>query len=208
MLKQTCMEQIWKQILGMIKETLPKEKTAQTNWGSVMGWAAAAAAVVGIFWMMNQQALLKEDLLIVQEEKSQLEREIITIETQLADAQEILAIIRSKEYDTYTLPGNQAVAPRAYAKVYYNKKDAVAYIDANGLPDAPREKVYQVWSLIMDPLTPSNMGLIASNNEVAPGIFRFSNVPTSEAIGITLEPAGGSEGPTLSQLYTLGQLGQ
>lgn len=201
-------ERIWEQILLAIQRPATSEGDTRTNWSSIIGWAAAVAAVAGIFWMMNQNANLEEELQIVQQEKIQLEQDMITAETQLADSQEILEILRSKEYNTYNLPGNQAVAPQAYAKIYYNSDDAVAYIDTNGLPEAPREKTYQVWSLIMEPLTPTSMGLISSSNEVASGIFRFDNVPPPEAIGITLEPAGGSEGPTLSQLYILGQVGQ
>jgi len=201
-------ERMWQQILQAIRKSAPQQNSSRTNWSTVIGWAAAVAAIVGVFWMMNQNTSLKEELQIVQEEKLQLEIENLTTETQLADAQDILEILRSKDYNTITLPGNQAVAPHAFAKIYYNKRDAVAYLDTNGLPNAPREKVYQVWSLIMDPLTPTSMGLITSSNEVASGIYIFNNVTALEAIGITLEPAGGSEGPTLSQLYILGQIGQ
>ncbi|WP_338038976.1 anti-sigma factor [Maribacter litopenaei] len=35
-------------------------------------------------------------------------------------------------------------------------------------------------------------------------VFTLNNPNESEAFGITLEPAGGSESPTLEQLYTLG----
>ena len=56
----------------------------------------------------------------------------------------------------------------------------------------------------MEPLTPTSMGLISTENEMGEGIFKFVNFPDAEAFGITLEPEGGSEMPTMSQLYTLG----
>ncbi|MEL6919223.1 MAG: anti-sigma factor, partial [Bacteroidota bacterium] len=37
-------------------------------------------------------------------------------------------------------------------------------------------------------------------------IFAVTNLNESEAFGITLEPAGGSESPTLEQLYALGTI--
>jgi len=106
------------------------------------------------------------------------------------------------------LPGNLAVAPNAYAKVYYNKQENVAYLDTRGLPETTRDKVYQVWSLTMTPLTPISMGLINPENEVDAdsGIYRFTNLPITEAFGITLEPAGGSKTPTMDQLYILGTI--
>ena len=88
--------------------------------------------------------------------------------------------------------------------MYFDKTNKVAYIDSRGLPEATTTKVYQAWSLKLDPLTPTSMGLLDQANEVEEGIYKFENVPDPDAFGITLEPAGGSESPTLTQLYTLG----
>jgi anti-sigma-K factor RskA len=64
--------------------------------------------------------------------------------------------------------------------------------------------VYQVWSLKMQPLTPTNIGLLDSFEEDENKIFRLENTNASEGFGITLEPEGGSETPTLERLYALG----
>ncbi|WP_368662289.1 anti-sigma factor domain-containing protein [Zobellia laminariae] len=64
--------------------------------------------------------------------------------------------------------------------------------------------VYQVWSLKLDPLTPTSMGLLKDFTEDENKIFTLDNPNQTEAFGITLEPAGGSESPNLEQLYTLG----
>jgi len=201
---------IWSHILTAISKvrTIRSADTDTSNWAAITGWAAAILCIGGIFWMLNQNNDLKDDLQVTSTENTELKDKVTTTEAQLAETSSILDVIRSKEYTSYTLPGNQAVAPEAFAKVYFNKKDKVAYIDAKGLPEAPRGKVYQVWSLIMEPLTPRNVGLLAIGTEVEEGIYRFDNVPDPEAFGITLEPEGGSEGPTLSQLYTLGTVGQ
>ena len=37
-------------------------------------------------------------------------------------------------------------------------------------------------------------------------IFAVSNTGDAEAFGITLEPAGGSQSPTMEQLYALGKV--
>ncbi|NND87691.1 MAG: anti-sigma factor [Flavobacteriaceae bacterium] len=201
-------DRIWQQILLHIRSDKTSQEPKGSNWIGILGWAAAIAAIAGIFWMMNQNQDLEDQLQIVQSQNSELEQLINSSEEELAEAEKVLEILRAQDYATFVLPGNQAVAPQAYAKIYYDKKDAVAYIDTNGLPESPREKVFQVWSLIMEPLTPRSMGLIEKRNEIAAGIYRFDNVPDPEAIGITLEPAGGSDTPTLSQLYILGQVGQ
>ena len=169
----------WTYILNSIRNVkeMGDSKVKTLNWPAITGWAAAILFMGGS-----------------------------TVENQLAENNKTLEILRSKDYQAYTLPGNQAVAPEAFAKVYFNKKENVAYIDVKGLPTPPRGKVYQVWSLKMEPLTPTSVGLIDSQNKTGEGIYKFVNFPTPEAFGITLEPEGGSEMPTLSQLYTLGMI--
>ncbi|MDT0555098.1 anti-sigma factor [Patiriisocius hiemis] len=199
---------VWSHILSSIRKIkkLNTRNESATNWSAIVGWAAAVACIGGIFWMLNQNNKLGDSLEITSTEKEQLLDELTITEADLAETNEVLDILRSKEYHAYTLPGNQAVAPQAYAKVYLNKETNVAYIDAQGLPEAPEGKVYQVWSLKMQPLTPTSVGLLASSDKANKRIFKFEGFPEPEAFGITLEPEGGSESPSLDQLYTLGTI--
>ena len=88
--------------------------------------------------------------------------------------------------------------------MYWKKDQEVVYIDALGLPEPPEGKVYQVWSLTLDPLTPTSIGLLADFVNDENKVFELQNPNKSQDFGITLEPAGGSETPTMEQLYTLG----
>ncbi|GEQ85916.1 hypothetical protein ULMS_14240 [Patiriisocius marinistellae] len=198
----------WTSILNAITRTrtLGKDTSSNTtNWGAITGWAAAIACVGGIFWMLNQNNELENQVTISTEERNMLEEELEASTDMLVANEALLDVIRSKDYKAYTLPGNQAVAPTAYSKVYFNNDTNVAYIDTKGLPEAPEGKVYQVWSLMLEPLTPTSMGLIDDNTLASNGVHKFENLKDApQAFGITLEPAGGSESPTLSQLYTLG----
>jgi anti-sigma-K factor RskA len=196
---------VWTYILNSIKNVRQLSDNKQrTNWSAITGWAAAILAITGIFWMLNQNNTLENRVEVTTTENEELKENLLNTETELAEANNILEIIRSKDYNTINLPGNIPVAPEAFARVYFNKNENLAYIDANGLPEAPEGKVYQVWSLILDPLTPRSMGLLDDMAKVEDGIYKFENIPDPEAFGITLEPAGGSETPTLTQLYTLG----
>lgn len=197
----------WTNILKAIRNASNKTedpKVRSLNWPALTGWAAAILFMGGIMWMLKQTNDLNNSLQVTTTENTILREEKSKAESQLAENNEVLEVLRSKDYQVYTLPGNQAVAPEAFAKVYLNKSENIAYIDTKGLPTPPRGKVYQVWSLKMEPLTPTSMGLISTENEMGEGIFKFVNFPDAEAFGITLEPEGGSETPTMSQLYTLG----
>ncbi|RFN60140.1 anti-sigma factor [Marixanthomonas ophiurae] len=200
---------IWSQILDNIRKVRSlSDRKPSTNWGAITGWAATILALAGIFWMLKEKNDLQDRVQYTTTQNIVLEENAEKAESQLAEANDVLDIVRSKEYNSYTLPGNQAVAPQAYAKVYVNKKDKIAYIDASGLPEPPRGKVYQVWSLTMQPLTPTSVGLLDTYSESETLLFRIDmgQVAATEAFGITLEPEGGSETPTMDQLYTLGEV--
>ena len=121
----------------------------------------------------------------------------------MASTKELLDAIRDKDIIAVPL-GGQGDFANSYAKVYWNKADNTIYLDAEGLPNAPEGKVWQVWSLTLNPLTPTSLGTIDEFNTDDNKIFAITNANESQAFGITLEPEGGSETPTMEQLYTLG----
>lgn len=198
--------QIWTNIIRAINGVrhLPQER--KTNWTAVTGWAAAIACMLGLFWSINEKNNIQNDFDKVNTQNVVLSEKNESFNQSLTEAKEVLAVVRDKDYKAISLPGNQAVAPDAYATVYFDEKEGIAVIDASGLPTPPSDKEYQVWSLIMEPLTPSSMGLINETTAISTEnkVYKFENLPETQAFGITLEPKGGSEAPTLSQLYTLG----
>ncbi|MAZ72770.1 MAG: anti-sigma factor [Flavobacteriaceae bacterium] len=207
---------VWTYILNTIRNVNNSSTTQRSfNWASVSGWAAAILLLGGLLWMLNQNNTLEQKVELTTTENSELEnklktteKDLIDTEKDLTDTESVLAVLRSDDFNTVLLPGNKDVAPEASAKIFYNSNNNVVYIDAKGLPKAPKGRVYQVWSLKMQPLTPSSMGLLEELNAVKPNLYKFDSFPTAEGFGITLEPKGGSETPTLSQLYVLGTVTQ
>ena len=197
---------VWERIVQFTQGVRPITTAKKRNWSSVTGWAAALLFFAGLAFMLKQNSDLKEKLRTVNTKNMVLQEKTSITEAQLANANDLLDIVRSKDFNVISLPGNTDVAPSAYATVYYNKDENIAYIDAKGLPKPPKGKVYQVWSLIMDPLTPRSIGLLEGIETADTAFFKVENVPSPEAFGITLEPEGGSESPTLIQLYTLGMV--
>ncbi|MGB0880259.1 MAG: anti-sigma factor [Polaribacter sp.] len=172
----------------------------KTNWTQYTGWVASLLIGSVLIWSIVQNNNLKEQIAL---EKKELENQIEKASTNLAEAEKLMAIFRDKDIISVPLAG-QTVSPNSYAKVYWHKKTENIYLDAKGLPDPPKGKVYQVWSLKLSPLTPTSLGTIDTFTTDNNKIFTINNANESEAFGITLEPEGGSETPTLEQLYTLG----
>jgi anti-sigma-K factor RskA len=164
------------------------------------GWAAAVLFGSLLIYTLNQNNNLKTQ---IANEKQQLEEQIDKAATSLAEAEKLIDVFRDKDIISIPLAG-QTVSPNSYAKVYWDKNKNSIYLDAKGLPDPPKGKVYQVWSLKLSPLTPTSLGTIDTFTADANKIFAIDNPNQSEAFGITLEPEGGSKSPTLEQLYALG----
>lgn len=179
---------------------LPKEKS---NWSNYIGWAASILLAAGLLWTYTENKELQSEISIASQANSILEQQIEDAKSSLEKSQELLTTIRDKDIQVVAL-GGQAVDPNSYAKAYWNKKEQKVFIDAQGLPEPPDGMVYQVWSLKLSPLTPTSMGLLEDFITDDNRVFALSNPNDSEAFGITLEPAGGSESPNLAQLYALG----
>jgi anti-sigma-K factor RskA len=175
----------------------------KSNWFKYVGWAASIALLVGSLWMYNQNNELKNAIEVANNKNVDLEEKISTANQSLAKTKELNTILRSKNIATITL-GGQAISPESYAKVYWNKDEQLAYIDVAGLPEPPAGKVYQVWSLKLDPLSPTSIGILEGFAADDDKVFALTNTNDSQAFGITLEPEGGSDSPTMEQLYTLG----
>lgn len=189
--------------LPLKKKISHKPKRTYRNYTAIAGWAASILLLIGLFMMYNANRELNERLTNLELQQSQLETQIVEARESAEKTRELLEALRSRNIEKVPLQG-QNFAPGAYATAYWNKDRAVTYIDAQDLPAPPPGMVYQVWSLKLDPLTPSSIGLLEDFEENSSRIFAVANTYDSEAFGITLEPAGGSESPTLERLMVLG----
>ncbi|WP_404828020.1 anti-sigma factor [Flagellimonas crocea] len=178
----------------------------KTSWGSYLGWAASILLAVGLFWMYTENSKLKSEIELTNQEKQSLEDILSDTQEEITSKETLLQEIRDKNVTVIAL-GGQTVSPSSYAKAYWNKEESKVIIDAQGLPEPPDGFTYQVWSLKLDPLTPTSLGLLDDFASQDSRLFTLENANESEAFGITLEPEGGSETPTLEQLYTLGAVG-
>jgi len=177
----------------------------RTSWFGWMGWAAAIGLAAGLWWVYRQYTNLNAEMELRSNEIQVLQDQIFQARSERDYSKHILQIFRDRDVTVVALEG-QDVAPDSYAKAYWDKNAKEVFIDAEGLPEPPPGKVYQVWSLKLSPLTPTSIGLLEDFSTDENKIFALSNPNESEGFGITLEPEGGSETPTMEQLYTLGSI--
>lgn len=194
-------DRIRKQLLEKHGVVEMKPKRGMSPW---IGWAAAIVLMFGLAYQYYEYNEVTKEVQTVTKERGKFEQMVASLEAKNTENEKALAVIRDKFSTVIQLEG-QAVAPEAYAKVYVNPNKKEIYVDIAGLPPAPAGKVYQVWALKLDPLTPTSIGVL-DNASKTNGILQVDNFDQAEAFGITLEPAGGSVSPTLEQLYTLGKV--
>lgn len=188
-----------------LKHTQVIEMNPRSNWSSYMGWAASVVLLIGLGYEFSKLNESQTQVVTTESEKSKLQEALVSAEIKNKQSQDALAVVRDVKNTIVNL-GGQAVSPTSYAKVYYNKETQVVFVDATGLPEPPEGKVYQIWALKLNPLTPTSIGLLenfASNDQ---RMFAVDKANGAEGFGITLEPAGGSLTPTMEQLYTLGKV--
>ena len=195
-------------LIKMIQEKefligLKSKRENQSKRSKRLGWAAAVVSGVLLSIVSINNTSLNNELELVNDKKNEVKYQLEETEASLIASNVLLDLIRDKGTVTIALQG-QAIVPDAFSKIYWNKNDKVVYADLEGLPKPPEGKVYQLWSLELNPLTPASLGVINDFEGIDNKIIAFDNPFKSQAFGLTLEPLGGSDSPTLDQLYVMG----
>ncbi len=172
----------------------------------VIGYAAGLSLFItlsGIFYVENQSVKQELEQIVNTKERIELENErLVSLEQEYQSKIEFLT---DKNTKAIYLSG-QGNYQESFAQAFFNTKENKVVIDLKNLPEAPNGMVYQLWSLELNPLTPTSLGLLKPATKNSFVAINLKPNLTTEAFGITLEPAGGSATPTLERLYTLGKV--
>lgn len=108
-----------------------------------------------------------------------------------------------------TVVNLKAMKPAApSASVYWDTTSSNVYLVVKNMPKLASERQYQLWSIIdsAGKLSPTSLGLFDGGNEKM--FFKLPNVQRADAFAITIEKAGNSGGPDMSQLQNKGNTGE
>lgn len=180
-------------------------KIIQSKRFSIIAWAAIFVLASLLTWSIQENQQINIEIAKTMEKIDSTKLENNQVLEQLAEKSELLQQLRNPDLIIENL-GGQGEFAESFAKVYWNKEDQKVFIDAMGLPEPPTDQEYQVWSLTLNPLSPTSIGLLSDFSENDEKIFSLANQNESQAFGITLEPKGGSVTPTMEKLYVLGIL--
>ena len=164
-------------------------------------WLAAAAMLVvtvgmGMYAVQlrqrvgNLEVQLRDALVRVDNG----ERRITVALRAAADAQTPLAILTAPDLQRIDLAG-QPAAPRASARAFWSRSRGLVLTGAN-LPSLPPGRVYQLWFVTAQ--APVSAGLLKPDEtgRLTSVLDTPSDIPAPAALAVTIEPEGGSPGPT------------
>jgi anti-sigma-K factor RskA len=173
------------------------------------GWAIAASvalllSLVGNALLYSNWQKTSHDLALALNEQTRFANSTQVMERRLSTTQEQLHVLRSpQEYKMVALAGTPA-HPAAQARVLYNKASHRVYLDVAQLPPLPPGKQYQLWAL--DNGKPVDAGMLTAATTAGDGLQQMKDIASAQAFAMTVEPTGGSAGPTLNTMTVIGNI--
>ena len=173
---------------------------------SLPWWFAAAASIAAIVagsqWWSSQQELaeLRAELATTREQLANAENLRASAERTAGEASSRLAILASADSVAIPLAG-QPSSPNATGRVVWSPTRGVVF-SASNLPALPQGRVYQLWAVA----SPAPVGIALVRPGDAGQAEAITSVPAGvapTAFALTIEPEGGSPGPT-GAMYLVG----
>lgn len=180
---------------------------AQPNKGNYrMAFAASIALLIaslaglGITW--NNWSQAKEELANMKVRLEESTTQYASLNTTYKEEQKIMESLRSPMVMKLKLAG-QAISPTSEAMVHWDKASKKVMVDPMNLPMTDDLHDYQVWAIVNG--KPVDLGVFSpGNNDM--NMYGMKSVDAPQAFAITLERKGGSETPTMEEMYVMGKI--
>jgi anti-sigma-K factor RskA len=164
-------------------------------------WIAAAALILLIGSIIVNYSYYEK----YHDAKQELITAQRTIEQQQKSNQAMnqdMEIVTNKYAEPVLLKGTPK-APDAVAKIFWMKNTGDVYINPTNLPQAPAGKQYQLWGIVDG--KPVDGGMIRTEKGTY-HIQKMKSFGKADAFAITLEKAGGSPTPTMSEMVVIAKM--
>lgn len=143
-----------------------------------------------LYWMTSQNEMKNELAILKSEKQSQY--------LAMQNLEQKLKITSNPNMLKIVLAGVEK-HPESNAVVYWDKTSKDVYLTANSLPKAPEGMQYQLWAIADG--KPVSAGMYTDEKDAK---IALANIPNAQAFAITLEKEGGSEIPTMENMYVMG----
>ena len=155
---------------------------AERRWLKRFGVLAAAASVLGAVALGTQAV----------RSNNELSREVAALRQVTAEYNQMAALMSSPGARTVSRSMEHGGTGMA---VYAPSHNKVLFL-AGGLPELPSDRSYQLWMVAAD--GPHSAGVLPAGDKLPP--MMMDALEGTETLALTVEPRGGSKGPTTAPL--------
>ena len=193
----------WATPEAVVRPMAPAQKTGfRSNWAI----AASVALLLSLganFLLFTNWKNASERVVALQNEQTRFATTSQVVERQLGSLRQENEVLRDDEFRPVALAGTKT-APAAHARVFFNVATHKVYVDVRSLPALPADKQYQLWAL--DKGKPIDAGVLTVATASGEGLQHMKDIASAQTFAMTVEPLGGSAGPTLSTMTVVGNI--
>ncbi len=182
--------------------SVPIVSPGRSNW--------AVAASVALLMSLGANLLLyanwknaNAQVVALQNDQARFATTSQVAEKTLGDLRQQNQVLRNDAFRAVALAGTKT-SPTAKARVFFNPATHKVYVDVRSLPALPADKQYQLWAL--DKGKPIDAGVLSVATATGEGLQHMKDIASAQTFAMTVEPAGGSAGPTLSTMTVVGNI--
>lgn len=165
---------------------------------------AAAALLTGVVFLtgyfISRQKKNEQQWMALNNQHQFLQQQLDSSRNILQDLSFEIILTRNPLIRQVHLKGVPTKDTLANLTVYWNPQNQQVYLAGIALPPLPPNKQYQLWGLKNG--QPIDLGVF----DPVHGILPMKHIDAVQAFAVTLENAGGSAVPTLSEMVVLGQI--
>ena len=194
-------------VLSTILQTLGERGTYAQPKGSssnrtllAVAWALFFVAALGWLYAYQQNRHQGDTIADLSSELNTLETSCDSVQREKEQLEQELQFLRQPTTQSTIMEGTE-LSPEAIAAVFSNPATQETRLDAGNLPVPPSGQQYQLWAIVDG--NPVSMGVFEVQSD-RQGLQSVPYIENAQAFAITLEPRGGSETPTMEQMYVIG----
>ena len=186
----------------------PMTSAPMATPSSRSNWAVAASVALLLslganFLLYSNWKNANNQVVALQSDQARFAQNSRVVNQQLGDLRQENQVMRNDEFRAVALAGTKT-APTAKARVFFNVATHKVYVDVRSLPALPAGKQYQLWAL--DQGKPIDAGVLTAATATGEGLQHMKDIASAQTFAMTVEPTGGSVGPTLSTMTVVGNI--
>ena len=178
---------------------MTRPQTQSLPFWKATSWriAASVALIFGLstLWLFQQWQNTQADLEGLRSESQQLTNRLDALEQEISTVNTKYGQVNHPDVTPLVLVGNDQL-PGAKVVAYLNHRSRSAVVNTVALPDLRNTQSYQLWADVDGVMI--DMGVLDTGEELIPVKY----IDRAESLNITVEPYGGSEHPTVSNLVS------